>query len=145
VSECSVYLFGYPHGTFGHVVKVGISNSVYTRLASIQSHNPNQVIPHFHFDFPSRDMAYAIEQSFHRRFTHCSIRGEWFGMGESEALFMLSMEVVSHLSKRYEGDAVRGLRKSCGLLRAFEILDAASDENHEKWNNEWMDTEEAFA
>jgi len=143
-ATCSVYLFGYPHGQYGHVVKVGISNNVFARLAAIQSHNPDVVIPHFSFDLPDRQMAYSIEQKFHRRFSHCGIRGEWFGMSEHRALFMLSLEVLRSLSSRYSGDELRRMREWSGLLRAFAILDQRPDEDHEQWNAEWTELEEAL-
>jgi len=142
MSSCSVYLFGYPHGTFGHVVKVGISNNVFSRLATIQSHNPDSVVPHFHFNFPSRDLAYAIEQEFHRRFSHRCIRGEWLSLQENEALYLLSIAVVRHLSTRYTGDQLREMRKACGLLRAFNILDEQPDADQAVWADAWHVTEE---
>jgi hypothetical protein len=142
VSECSVYIFGYPHAQFHHVVKVGISNNVFARLASIQSHNPDCVVPHFHFDFTSRDEAFAIEQEFHRRFNHFGIRGEWLGMGEYQAIYLLSIVIVRRLAARYVGDDLRSIRESCGLLKAFAILDECESDEIATYERDWNETEE---
>jgi hypothetical protein len=142
---CSVYIFGHPHAVFHHVVKVGISNNVFSRLDTIQTHNVETVVPHFHFDLPSREMAYEIEQHFHRRFDAYRLRGEWFGMDGNQALYLLSIGVVRALSARYAGDDLRTMREDAGLLRAFAILDAQPDEDVNSWERDWQETEEAFA
>lgn len=134
---CSVYLFGYPHATYGHVVKVGISSNVFSRLSSIQCHNPETVIPHFDFIFRSRNLARTIESRFHAHFRHYGIRGEWFGMSERHALFLLTLEVVRALSETYPRQIISEMRKEAGLLRAFAILDDLSDDEQEQWNQEW--------
>lgn len=141
--ECAVYLFGYPHATFGHVVKVGISSNASYRLSQIQACNPDVVEMHFVFRFRSRDLARRIEQTFHREFSHHGIRGEWFGMSEQHALFMLTMVVVRCLSASYGSEVVALIRKECGLLRAFEQLDQmVSDADEEAFNNEWYEVTE---
>lgn len=138
ISEiCHVYLFGYPHEKFGHVVKVGISSNVFSRLASIQCHNPETVIPHFDFIFRSRNLARTIEARFHANFSHYGIRGEWFGMSENHALFMLTLEVVRALSETYPRESIAIMRDEAGLLRAFALLDHLSDDEQEQWNQEW--------
>lgn len=142
---CSVYLFGYPHGTFGHVVKVGISGNVFSRLASIQSHNPETVAPHFHFTFRSRDLARKIESRFHAHFSHYGIRGEWFGMSELHALYLLTLEVVRALSETYPREVIAKVREEAGLLRAFTILDHLGDDEQVQWNQEWDEVMEAVA
>lgn len=141
-ARCAVYIFGYPHATFGHVVKVGISNNVFSRLNAIQSHCPDVVVPHFNFDLPSRDMAYAIEQGFHRRFDASRIRGEWFGMREYQAIYLLSIAVVRALGARYSGEHLREERERSGLLKAFDLLDRQGGDNLHRWCQEWMETEE---
>ena len=143
---CAVYLFGYPHHTFGHVVKVGISNNAGARLAQIQSHNPDIVQCHFRFDFGSRDLARKVESRFHENFSPYGIRGEWFGMSDRHALFLLTMMVVRCLSESYSREVIPSIRQECGVLRAFEILDGLSDEEQEAWNEEWLEVMEvAFA
>lgn len=141
---CSVYIFGHPHAMFNHVVKVGISSNVFSRLDTTQTHNVETVVPHFHFDLPSREIAYEIEQHFHRRFDSYGIRGEWFGMGEFQALYLLSICVVRALSARYEGEELQKMREWAGLLRAFAILDSQSEDDVSSWERDWEETEEAF-
>jgi hypothetical protein len=145
IEPCFVYLFGYEHAQFQHAVKVGISNNVFARLGQIQSHNPNIVIPHFNFEFYTRDFARKVESRFHRRHSHVGIHGEWFGFESSNhALFLLTMEVVRALSESYPSDAQARVRRDSGLLKAFAILDGEmGDDEAERWNMEWMDLEEA--
>jgi len=142
---CSVYVFGCPHSHFGHTVKVGISNNVFARLSSIQSHNAEKVVPHFHFDLPSRELAFEIEQYFHRRFDSYRIHREWFAMGECQAIYLLSICVVRALSARYQGDEHREMREWSGLIKAFAILDAEDSDDVLGWERDWQETEEVLA
>lgn len=141
IDPCSVYIFGYPHAEHGHVVKVGIAKNVFVRLETVQTHNPNTVIPYFHFDLPSRATAFSVEKRFHDRFKPRRLRGEWFGMGSNEALYFLTMIIVRDFSTRYFGEQLRHMRDEAGLLRAFKILDREHPVTVSQWDSAWNSLE----
>lgn len=138
---CSVYIFGYSDLKHGHVVKIGIARDVFARLNTVQTHNHNTVIPHFHFDLPSRRDAFNIEQRFHTRFADQRIRGEWFALDDNEALYFLTMQVVRFLSTRFFGEELRRQRCDTGLIKAFTILDAENPGNISQWESDWNQIE----
>jgi hypothetical protein len=58
--------------------KIGFSNQVMARLASLQSGSAFEIAPVFAFRLPSRDFAQAIERQAHQCFQPRRAMGEWF-------------------------------------------------------------------
>lgn len=119
-----VYIIGYDRGARGHALKIGISDNVPTRFNTLQSATPEDLVLHFAFSLPDRDMALWVEQSFHKSFRHRRIRGEWFNLPPEGALALVATFVVRVLSNS-TGDKA-ALRRGAGLLGCFALLDQMS-------------------
>src|SRR4051812_49000977 len=91
-----VYLVGYEHATFGHALKVGISRNVGSRMAQLQTGNPDELRLFFSLSFETREIALQIERLFHESGLSGPIRGEWIGCKPSEAIFYLAC-ITAHV------------------------------------------------
>lgn len=77
-------------GVFSSPVKIGITKSLKSRLAMIQTGSPHKVGIAFAFKFPMRIMASAIEGEFHEEAAEQRMVGEWFDMSPLRALWLLT-------------------------------------------------------
>jgi hypothetical protein len=134
---CYVYVIGHAHETFGHAVKIGITESIGSRLAQLQTGSCEDLTLFFAFQLPGRNIAARVESEFHEKFEDWRIRGEWFGMHPNGAIMLLTFFIADILPKHYAREHLSDLRREAGLLDAFEVLDVLPDEFHAKWNHEW--------
>ena len=79
-AECYVYLM---HDTTNGFYKIGISNKPEYRERTLQSEKPTIELIRAK-QYPSRDIAEAIESSLHKVFSSKRIRGEWFSLDEKD-------------------------------------------------------------
>lgn len=138
MKPCHVYIVGHEHATFGHAVKVGITDSLGSRLAGLQTSNCEDLQLFFSFKLPNRMAALRVEQRFHHHFDDWCIRGEWFGMPPDGALMMLSYFVADVLSETIADEAVADARRDAGLAAAFDIVDYLPGDFQDRWNGEWQ-------
>ena len=87
-----VYVFAHQSedGLTGPV-KVGISKNVNARLATIQTSCPQPIELAYVFECPDRDIARAIELSFHEVQKDKRTHGEWFRFEPLEAIHLLCL------------------------------------------------------
>lgn len=69
--------------------KIGISQDVNARLATIQTGNPETLRIHYAFKI-DKSRAAKLESHIHKEYNHHKIRGEWFNLDECEAVKILS-------------------------------------------------------
>lgn len=144
-AACYVYVIGHEHAIFGHAVKVGVSSNAYSRMASLQTANVEELVMWLALRFDSRDAAFEVERLFHESELAGPIRGEWVGCDPVEVIYYLTCITADVLRRRVGAlvpSQLAEARANAGLLKAFEMTDAASDEQHEVWNgriNEWFD------
>jgi hypothetical protein len=137
MKPCHVYLVGHEHATFGYAVKVGISDSIASRLSSLQTGSCEELKLFFSFKLPTRAAALRVEQRFHQYFDDWCIRGEWFGMPPNGALMLLSYFVVEVLRETTSVEALADVRHESGLRAAFDIIDYIPGDEQDRWNDEW--------
>ena len=70
---CWVYMF-----RCGDKFKIGISENVPRRLASLQGANPERLVVEHKCSFPNRGEAEEIERALHRLCAPWRLSGEWF-------------------------------------------------------------------
>ncbi len=75
-------------------VKVGITSSLGSRLAGIQTGNPQPLAIAHVFAFADRDQAAKVERQFHEDHFESRLSGEWFSMTPFDALEGLCGAVV---------------------------------------------------
>ncbi|NTG01858.1 GIY-YIG nuclease family protein [Agrobacterium rhizogenes] len=67
-------------------VKVGVTRTLGSRLAGIQTGCWDRLEIAYHFEMVGRDAAYNIERLFHQRLAGNRMQGEWFSVEPIEAL-----------------------------------------------------------
>lgn len=71
---CWVYFFQSEFGA----IKIGVSENVKKRFATISTSTPGK-LKHIHsIAFPNRETAFQAERLFHERYKSFSVGGEWF-------------------------------------------------------------------
>ena len=99
MSECFVYIIAtIRDGQAVAPVKVGISKSVGSRLATISTSSPAPVGLYLHFPLPQRDMAEAVERAFHQVMRRKRLNGEWFDLEPKQAKAAMMLNVGHFLS-----------------------------------------------
>jgi hypothetical protein len=134
-TDCYVYMIGHKHAIFGHAIKVGISNSPGSRLATLQTGCIDELELLFAMRFATRDLAFEVERLFHESGLAGHVRGEWVGCDPVEALFYLSCITAEVLSRRYHGADIGLVRNYSRLQEAFDVIDRVPDELQSEWNN----------
>lgn len=75
-------------------IKVGISKSPVSRIASLQTGNPASLEFAFYFKLPDADLARYAESKFHSMQSHNRLSGEWFDIDPVRAIHLLC-EILS--------------------------------------------------
>jgi hypothetical protein len=70
---------------YGALVKIGISEDLVRRIATIQSCHFDELVFHRFWWVPGIAMASRVESGFKSRFAEYNIRGEWFDMSPAQA------------------------------------------------------------
>lgn len=87
MSESVLYVIGVKRGgCIVGPVKVGITNSIGARLASLQTGNPAPLAVYIAAPLGSREMVACLEEVFHHVMAHKRLVGEWFDMAPAEAM-----------------------------------------------------------
>jgi hypothetical protein len=137
---CYVYIVGHEHATFGYAVKVGITEALGGRMASLQTGSCEDLTLFYAARMPERQMAARAESLFHEIFDDRRIRGEWFGFPPGQAMFNLG-NIVSRLAQE-----TAALDPSdIGIAAAFEPFHEADYDTRAEWVNDWTTREEERA
>jgi hypothetical protein len=118
MSECFVYIIAtIRDGLAVAPVKVGISKSVASRLATISTSSPTPVGLYLTFPLPRRDMAEAVERAFHSVMRKKRLNGEWFDMAPAQAKAVMMLNVGHFLSCAIglDGDEISETLREFGL------------------------------
>lgn len=84
--EPVIYVIGVKRGNaIVGPVKVGITNSIGSRLAALQTGNHQPLAVHIAAPLGSREMVAMLEEVFHRVMAHKRLVGEWFDMSPEDA------------------------------------------------------------
>lgn len=67
-------------------IKIGITNNVWTRLAGLQTGNPELLKLLYYLTCPSIEVAYRIESVLHKRYGTRRLAGEWFNVKPGRVL-----------------------------------------------------------
>lgn len=123
MSECFVYIIAtIRDGEPAAPVKVGISKSVGSRLATISTSSPVPVGLYLTFPLPQRDMAEAVERAFHTVMRKKRLNGEWFDLEpkQAKAAMMLNVGHFLSLAVGLEPDEITETLRDFGLYPEAE-------------------------
>lgn len=79
-------------------VKVGLTSNPSARLGTLRTACPNKIDIVCVFQFPTREIARAVEAAFHEVMDPHRKEGEWFDMGPARATEAMCRNVRAHLS-----------------------------------------------
>lgn len=83
--------------------KIGVASDVRSRLATLQTGNPNALVVVSCWEFPNAEV---VERCLHQRFDSVRKRGEWFSMSAEELVEadedILEFEVAKSNSWNFE-------------------------------------------
>lgn len=85
-------------------VKVGITNSANSRLATIQTSCPFRIGMAYVFEVPNKEIAAHFERSFHRTQKSHRLHGEWFDIQPLDAIQILCIGYRVMLELTSDGD-----------------------------------------
>lgn len=101
-------------------VKVGISHDPFQRIATLQTGCPHPIDLAYIFEFPNREMARAVEASFHACQKDRKLRGEWFNHHPVQAITLLCLSIRIMLDVQgISGDLKDKILNYCGV-KTFE-------------------------
>jgi len=98
-------------------VKVGITYNVKSRLKSLQTGNPRQLVVFNYLVVPGKDIARDLEEGFHHTQREHRLAGEWFDIDPTKANFILHLilSVAFHYKAGFDRDeADEAIQVSCG-------------------------------
>jgi hypothetical protein len=128
---CHIYLIAHVvSDRLAGPVKIGITNSLGSRIATIQTGNPREVTIAFSFATPNREIAATFERAFHEVFGAHRLKGEWFDIPPAAALEGMVANIRSGL-KHFLGDdeaLMRDALSFCGVGEAETLLDGIQAE-----------------
>ena len=104
----------YVIGSDEKPVKIGIANSISSRLRSLQIGNPDALVCH-HFVRVPASRAMAVEQAAHSAFADRHRRGEWFNVHWREAAALLDDLAALEETAHQPGDLMTVLRAEYGM------------------------------
>lgn len=126
--DCHVYLIAHKdaQGEFVSPIKVGITKSLASRVAALQTGNPRPIALVFAFVTPATQFARHFEGAFHGINAGSRMSGEWFDMEPRDALFKLIVYAWSSLVHELGRDEelVQEAMEMCGVNRAIAALDS---------------------
>lgn len=124
MSEHFVYIIGHLEktGVVKGPVKVGITKSLGSRLASIQTGNWSRIQFCHVFNMEARHLAVEVERMFHDVNSDCRLSGEWFAMEPFAALKSLSGIVYAIIENMYPEDECQQHWVESGAIDALKII-----------------------
>lgn len=101
-ADCSVYVIGFDLDKGPS--KVGIARDPVRRMASLQTAHFQRLFLAGSRWLPSRELARALEVSFHETRSERRLSGEWFDIrpGECMAILMIGLGVMLNVRCRLE-------------------------------------------
>jgi len=101
-------------------VKIGISHSPWSRIASMQTACPFKIELAWIFECPNREIARFLEKMFHETQAARAMHGEWFKMRPIEAIHLLctGYRVILHESAKLEPQEHIDLLEKAGVIWA---------------------------
>jgi hypothetical protein len=107
IRPCFVYAIAtVKDGKPAPPVKIGISNMPYVRLKEMQTGSPAPLILVGMLMAPTREVALATEQFFHKCHPDLRKHGEWFSMSPWYAVGALGEFLGSEIDKHFGGDGL---------------------------------------
>lgn len=98
-------------------IKVGVTTSLRSRLAALQTGSSRKLLYHQAWDFSEcPKAARRFEGAFHNCQSAAALAGEWFGMDPGKAAFLI--EFYFNLAARLDGYAT----ERDGYLRNFGVI-----------------------
>lgn len=101
----SANVFVYVIRVTSGAVKIGVTNDVARRVATLQTANHEELTLVYVFKCQSQEHALSLESAFHSKYQHHHIRGEWFDVSvediETDMQFAVRM---SHIVDGIETD-----------------------------------------
>lgn len=118
-----VYIIGHcSKGGLESPVKVGITKSLGSRLATLQTGNSQKIEIAFHFAMATREQALFVEAEFHREMTDFRLQGEWFSIDPLYALETLTGIVYDLIERQYNGDDRRLMTLTSNASKNLHIV-----------------------
>lgn len=109
-------------------VKVGITNNLTARLASVQTGSPNRLCIVHAFAAPNREVARALEGGFHEHMGEKRLAGEWFDVEPMHAVAVICVAIAQFLEEMGIAEADRGAFLDLfGVVHAAERLAGAAE------------------
>jgi hypothetical protein len=120
-----VYIIGEIRGDkIAGPVKVGISQTPFGRLSTIQTGNPRKLAVACAFAIPSRDIARTLERAFHYVKSDLRLEGEWFDMSIIDAVSAMCGNIRAMLNSfEIGGHDVALILEMTGVLAAEQKLE----------------------
>lgn len=123
---CHIYLLAHHSGN-GLVapVKVGVTTSLKTRLATLQTGNPQPIELVASFATPGHEFAEWFERCFHDINAEKRLTGEWFDIDPKDALVSLIVYIGQGLRLKMpdlSSDELEVMRDKAGVNQAIAIL-----------------------
>lgn len=123
MNEHYVYVIGHENdGTIIGPVKVGITNSLGSRLCGIQTGNPFRLKVAHVLSFATRGEAAAIERQFHDNFGDERLNGEWFQITPKDALEGLCNIVIDAVAEIPNKHTRAKYLEACGAADPIKDL-----------------------
>lgn len=98
-------------------VKVGITKSIASRFATLQTASPNKLEVYFAAPVPTRGNAQNIEKGFHHVLRKHRLNGEWFELPPLEAKGYLYVAIGTYLDTfvGLPSDEISGILQDMGF------------------------------
>lgn len=96
--DCHVYVIGF--GLDKSPSKVGIASNPTQRMATLQTAHHQRLLLAGSWRLPGRDMARALELSFHETQKHKHLSGEWFDYTPTQSMIILRVGLGVMLNVR---------------------------------------------
>lgn len=124
MSEHFVYIIGHMDrsGVVEGPVKVGITKSLGSRLASIQTGNWRRIQFCHVFNLEERHIAVEVERMFHDVNSDSRLSGEWFAMEPFTALKSLCGIVYTTIEHMYPEDECQEHWVESGTIDALKMI-----------------------
>jgi hypothetical protein len=116
---CCVYVIGkITDGLMTGPSKIGISNNLSSRLATIQTSCPFKIDYAYMFECPEREWALALERSFHVTQRALKIQGEWFDIEPLLAVHLLCISYRALVATKANPEEARQWLDYAGVFWA---------------------------
>jgi hypothetical protein len=109
--------------------KIGIANDVESRLAQLQTGNPNELVIEACYEFPNSQ---TVEAVLHQKFIYVRKRGEWFQLTSAD------LETFNQICTLLGGEHIENIDNTASLEEvkdAEEMQEAVLDDGEHYYFN----------